>query len=60
MAIKSIQYPRKFLVYVIGPTMVGLGEKISKIKVLRWLENAILNLVFANIVFDKRAMLMIF
>ena len=36
--------------------MVGLGI-IFKIEVLRRLENAILNLVFANTVFHKRAML---
>ena len=31
----------------IGPTMVD-SENISSIEVIRWLENAILNLVFAN------------
>ena len=30
--------------------MVGLEQKIFKTKVLRWLENAILTLVFANTV----------
>ena len=30
--------------------MVGLKEKIFKIKVLRWLENAILTLAFADTV----------
>ena len=33
-----------------GPTMVELEEKIFKIKVLRWCENAILTLTFANTV----------
>ena len=39
-----LSYP----VSMIGPTMVGLGEKVFKIKVLRRLENVVLNLVFAN------------
>ena len=33
-----------------GPTMIELEEKIFKTKVLRWLENAILTLDFANTV----------
>ena len=36
--------------------MVGPEEKLS-INVSRWLENAILRLVFANTVFHKRATL---
>ena len=37
-------------VSIIEHSMVGPGEKISKIKVLSWLENAILIKVLANIV----------
>ena len=33
--------------FVIGPTMVG-QEKKFQIKALRWLENGILKLIFAN------------
>ena len=33
-----------------GPTMVGLEDEIFKTKVVRWLENAILILNFANTV----------
>ena len=35
-------------------------RKIFLIKVLRWLENAVLRLVFTNSVFCKREMLLIF
>ena len=42
-------------VSIIGPTIAGPG-KILKIEVLRWLESAISNLVFANV----RAVLLIF
>ena len=38
--------------------MVGSGEKIFKVKVLRRLESAISRLVFANQVLYKRAMLL--
>ena len=53
MAIKSFQCTRNSLISVIRPTMVGHGEKIFKTKVLRKLENAILRLVFGNIVLHK-------
>ena len=43
-----------------GPTIVGPGEKIFKMKVLRRLENVSLGLVFANTVFHKRVILLIF
>ena len=43
-----------------GPTIFRPGEKIFKIKLLRKLENAILRLIFANTVFYKRAILVIF
>ena len=32
----------------IGSTTVELGERVFKMKVLRWLENAILRLAFEN------------
>ena len=35
-------------------------QKIFRIEVLRWLENAILRLVFVNTVLYKRAMFVIF
>ena len=44
----------------VGPIMIVPGEKIFKIKALRWLGNAILRLVFAHTVFHKRAILLIF
>ena len=45
---KNVIYILSYPESIIGPTMVGLGETIFKIKVLRWLENAVLILVFAN------------
>ena len=41
-----------YSVSTIGLTLDGAGEKIE-MKALRWLENAILRLVFANTVFYK-------
>ena len=40
--------------------MVGPGDNMLMIKVFRRLENAILRLVFANIVFHTKAILLIF
>ena len=54
MAIENVQHAR-YPVSIIGPTIVGPGNFL-KIEALRWLENAILNLVFAN----NRAILPIF
>ena len=48
-----LSYP----VSIMGPTMVGPGEKFSKIKVPKWLKNAIMRLIFANIISHKRAVL---
>ena len=50
-----LSYPES----TVGPTMVGSYEQFSK-KALRWLENAIFRLVFANIVFHKRGILLVF
>ena len=38
----------------------GWAEKLFEIKALRWLENAILGLVFANTVFYKSTILQVF
>ena len=40
MGIEHLQYARHPLVSIIGPTMFGPREKILKIKIVRWLENA--------------------
>ena len=40
--------------------MVGPGEKVFKTKVFRWLENAIIILIFANTISHKRAVLFSF
>ena len=45
---------------VIGPTMVGPGDRIFKIKSLRWLKSVILKLDFANTLCPKSSMLVIF
>ena len=52
ISFKNFQYNRHSLVPVstIEHSLVGPGEKHSKIKVLSWLENAILIKVLANIV----------
>ena len=60
MATEDFQCARHFLVSVIGPTRVGPAERIFKIKALRWLENAILRLVFANAVLHKTPILLRF
>ena len=46
-------------VSTIRPNMVGPGEKFQ-VNVLKRQENAILRLVFANAIFHKRAILLIF
>ena len=51
---------RNSLVSVIGPTIVGPGGHIFRIKVLRRLENAMLILVFANAVLYKMPSLLLF
>ena len=50
MTIQNFQRARHSLVpsVYLRPTMVGPGEKLPKMKALRWLENAILRLVFAT------------
>ena len=58
MAIKVIRCTRHSFVLVTRLTMVGPREKMFKINVLRKLENAILRLVFANIVFHTKAILL--
>ena len=45
---------------VLGPTMVGPGVRIFKIKSLRWLERVILKLDFANTLCHKSSILVIF
>ena len=52
MAIGNFQCARNSPVFrfIIGPNMVGPGEQIFNIKILRRLENANLRLVFANTV----------
>ena len=57
---ESFRYAGNYLVYIIDPTMVRPAEKVFKIKVIQRLESAILNFVFADIVFHKRAMSLIF
>ena len=47
-----------YLESVIGPTMI-VHEKTLKTKVLRWLENAILIMVFANTILHNRANLLV-
>ena len=48
-----------YLGLLVGPPWLG-SEKIFKIKFLRRLVKTIFRLVFANIVFQKRAFLLIF
>ena len=48
-----------YFVSTIGLTMMGL-EKKFEMKAVRWLANAILGLVFANTVFHKGDILLIF
>ena len=57
--LQCIRHSPLFCVYYFDPPW--LGQEITfKIKALRWLENAILGFVFANTVFYKSTILLIF
>ena len=49
-----------YSVSTIGLTIVGTGKKKFKVKALRWVENAILGVVFTNTAFYKSTILLIF
>ena len=50
MAVECFNHARHSILPTFGPTMVGPGEQIFKLKIFRWLEDAILMLIFANTV----------
>ena len=65
MAIEYFQCARHYHVSIVGPTMAGPIEiwaqrKKFTIKALIMAQNAILRSVFANILFNKKAILLIF
>ena len=53
-ALNILSYPE----CTMGPTLVGPEEKFWNAE--KWLENAVLRLVFAHTLFNKRATLLVF
>ena len=57
--LQCIRHSPLFCVYYFDSPLLGQEKKVE-IKALRWLENAILGLVFVNTVFYKSTILLLF